>query len=454
MRRYAALVLGVLFFFSNCFADTFVNSITGEAFNGYAGGRRKGNKTQVRVDGKAPRYIDLGRYEIRRNYLGRKNKVFIFPIKDSIDFIVEAETFEKAITLAAGQGPLFVLLEIDSEGGRVDLAQRVSSAVAGLDNCTTIAYISGGRVGGAFSTEAITALACDQIYMRRGTRIGGRSPYTPAPSRTRAQLPSYEGAIASISPVDPNVAKEWPMYAATIAEEKERPVLLVNAMVDRRIEILEVIEGDEIILIERRNKKPRQAIVRNLSEKDEVLTLTATQAVRFGVVDKIVGSLDEVFAELSAGEAARARNTRMARARRRFQRPLNEMNQILAIIDDLEIQVADTVERFNDLDQDIRRADGVTYRGSGERVDNARYYYRLRYFGVDSIQWEWMLRSRDAMVFQMMGILENLVPQYNRALVLAGKHADFDHYISTLEDGRESAQFLYNQARSRRPYNR
>ena len=111
-------------------------------------------------------------------------------------------------------------------------------------------------------------------------------------------------------------------------------------------------------------------------------------------------------------------------------------------------------EADRESNQDIRRADGVTYRGNFERVDNVRYYYRLRYFGVDSIQWEWMLRSRDAMVFQMMGILENLVPQYNRALTLAGKHADFSHYISTLEDGRDSAQFLYNQALSRRPYNR
>ena len=454
MRRQAVLVLAVLTFFSNCFADTFINSRTGETFTGYVAARKKGDKTQVRIDGKTPRYLDLSQYEIRRNYRGRKNKVFIFPVKEPMEFIVEAEAFAQAITLAAGQGPLFVVLEIDSAGGRVDLAQRVTSVIAGLDNCTTIAYISDGRVGGAFSTEAIMALACDEIYMRRGTRIGGASPYGPAAVTAQGQVTDYRGNIASISPVDPNAVAEWPEYAAAIAEDNQRPVLLVNAMVDKRIEIIEVIDGDEIILIERKNKKPRQAVVRTLSEKDEFLTLTATQAVRFGVAEKIVASLDEVFAELSATEASHIRNTKAARAKRRFQRPLNEMNQVLTTIDQLENQVAAMVEQFNDLDQDIRRSDGVTYRGNYGPVESSRYYYRLRYFGVDSIQWEWMLRSRDTLVFQVLGLLDNLAPQYNRALVLARQHADFGHYTPILEQGLESAQFLYNQLLSRRPYNR
>ena len=172
MAKYPTFVLAVLLFFSNavwypadCFADTFMHRRTGESFNGYVTQIKKGDKTKVFVEKRKPQFIDLGAYEIRYNYLGRKNKVLIFSIKDSVELICETEAFEKAIVAAANQGPLFILVDIDAPGGRIDLVQRVSEAIIKIHNCRTVAFVSGGQFGGAFSAGAIITLACDRVYM-------------------------------------------------------------------------------------------------------------------------------------------------------------------------------------------------------------------------------------------------------------------------------------------------
>ena len=104
MVKYSTVAFVMLLSLSNCLADTFVNIQTGESFNGYILGRKKVEKTQVRVENKSQQYIDLGQYKITRNYLGRKNKVFIFSINQSPNLIVEAEAFEKDWTWPQSRG--------------------------------------------------------------------------------------------------------------------------------------------------------------------------------------------------------------------------------------------------------------------------------------------------------------------------------------------------------------
>ena len=421
MNRCVALVLVVLS--SACFADTFVHQQSGKRFNGYIVGRRSGGKTKVHVENKSPQYLDLRSYTIQQNDLGRKNKVFIFPIKDSIGLICETEAFEKAISSAASQGPLFILIEIDTPGGRVDLGKRICRAIMKTDNCRTVAFVSGGKVGGAFSAGAIVALACDKIYVHEGTAIGAATLYARGASAPEALEKVYGLRLSA------KLQSAWTAYCAAIAERNNRPGLLVIAMTDKNIEVTEIIENDKHVFITPDDKMPLEAVVvRTWSKKGSLLTLTAEEAVQSGIADKVVASREEVFADLDAVRANEIHDIRISRARRRFERGKRKFDKILSSISSLEEQVVSLAKDVNAVEGEFRRANRVTY-----------------------FDWNWGMISRldtimvdrDRLLNQSLDVLSDLIREYNRALPLAKKYPDLNRYVSTLEKSLESTETTY-----------
>ncbi|MCX5634545.1 MAG: hypothetical protein NTW55_01700 [Planctomycetota bacterium] len=59
------------------------------------------------------------------------------------------DVFEKTLVLAANQGPLLILINIDTPGGKPDLVRRICAAIMQADNCETAAFINSGnyRIG-------------------------------------------------------------------------------------------------------------------------------------------------------------------------------------------------------------------------------------------------------------------------------------------------------------------
>ena len=437
MVKYAAIVLVVLLSFSDSSADTFIHRWTGENFNGYATQRRKGNKTQVRIEGKAPRYLDLGDYEIRRNYLGRKNKVFIFSINDSIDLLCETEAFEKAVVLAANQGPFFILIEIDTPGGGVDLAQRLCTAITKIDNCDTVAFISGNKFGGAFSAGATVALACNKIYMRQGTAIGAAVPY-PQPASEPEETEKVSGWR-----VDDKFNSAWLGYCAAVAEHNNRPGLLVKAMVDKSIGVIEIVKNGEHFFIAPRNKKPKQTVVRTWSRKGSLLTLTAAEATQTGIADGVVASQADIFTELDATKARQIRDTTISKARRNFEKARRKLDKVLSTISYLENQVPAITRELENVEQQISRLRGVVYYDA--------YYgqYWSPYPGIDVDQWEQMLEYHDELLDELTDVSAALIRGYEKALPMAQKHPDLAYREDALQNSLESAEAIYDRVRSR-----
>ncbi|MBA7635095.1 hypothetical protein ES703_42695 [subsurface metagenome] len=433
-----------LFLAIPCVADTFTHHRTGESFNGYAVQRKKGNKTQVRVEGKPPQYLDLSAYEIRYNYLGRKNKIFIFSIKDSIDFICETEAFEKAIGEAANQGPLFILIEIDTPGGRIDLTKRICAAITKIDNCRTVAFVNGGKfnggkprilpsrnekqtpaVGGAFSAGAIIALACDNIYMREGTSIGAATVIVTSSSGITDLKSGYGETVGE------KMSSAWRAYCSAVAEHRNRPGLLAKAMVDKDIEILEVVENGERFFIELKNKKPTQSVVRILSDKGSLLTLTAGEAVQCGIADKVVASRDELFADLSATKATLIRDTATSKARREFEQDEQKFKKILLSITSLEEQAATFAKEVAALEEIISRDHKVIYHNGiwSDGWYRATYSEREEQYNPTAIN-EFFEKGD-----QCLKVLRALKKDYEKALLLAKKHPDLHHHVRTIEKG-------------------
>ena len=420
------LVIVFLLSFSHCFADTFTHRQSGKSFDGYPLQKKLGSKTRVRIANKSPQYLNLANYKIERNYLGRNNKIYVFSLNDSISLISVTEAFEKAIVRTSNQGPLFIVIEIDTPGGRVDLARRMCTAISKLDNCTTVAFISGKKYGGAFSTGAAVALACDRIYMRKGTYIGAAS------MKIRTELAS--------NAIEDETSPAWLAYCGELAEQKGRPGLFVRAMAEADTEVIEVVENGKHIFIDPNEKKADQQAVRVWSSKDSLLTLTANDAQTAGIADEVVDSLNQLVADLDATKAEQKRDNAITKARRKFEREQRRLNRILSDISDLSEQADLLTEDVNSLEAEINRINEEYYR---------RFYgastglYLQGYAEVDVYLWRNMLIQRDQLQIQLFNVLGDLARNYRRALPIAQKHVDLSHYIETIEAGAEAVEKMY-----------
>jgi len=442
MVKYPALALIVLAFFSNCFADTFTHLQDGASFNGYVVQRKKGNKTLVYIEKRRPQYLNLREYRIQQNNLGRKNKVYVFNIKDSVELMAQTEAFEKAMVIAANQGPLFILVEIDTPGARIDLAQQLCAAIAKINNCLTVAFVSGDRFGGAFSAGAIVALTCDRVYIRTGTSIGSTASYSQSPSEVEEIEKHYgQGAGARFQ-------SSWLTYSAAIAERNNRPILFARAMVDENIEIIEMSEDDKLFFTDSRSRKPNQSIVRTWSEKGSLLALTAAQAVQVGIADKVVDSREELLSDLAAAEAAQVPNKTILKAIRQYERAQREMDEILTSISFLEQETVTLAEEIDEVEEEIRRLNRIGYSRNTVRTEIGFDQYWSAY-SVATAEWEEILRERDILLDELLAVLDNLIRDYRDAISMAEKHSDLSYHAKTFQDSLNAANVSYDEVLDR-----
>ncbi|MGY8777753.1 MAG: NfeD family protein [Longimicrobiales bacterium] len=138
-----------------------------------------------------------------------------------------APFIERSIEEATAAGALALILDMDTPGGRVDAAQRISDA---LTDASIPVYTLVNRR--AFSAGALIALSTDRIYMRPGSVIGAATPVdgagTKASEKIVSAMRSEMRALAESAGLDPEVAA---------------------AMVDEDIEIEGVVEPGKLLTL-------------------------------------------------------------------------------------------------------------------------------------------------------------------------------------------------------------
>ena len=116
-----------------------------------------------------------------------------------------APFIERSIEEATAAGALALILDMDTPGGRVDAAQRISDA---LTDAPIPVYTLVNRR--AFSAGALIALSTDRIYMRPGSVIGAATPVdgagTKASEKIVSAMRSEMRALAESAGLDPEVA--------------------------------------------------------------------------------------------------------------------------------------------------------------------------------------------------------------------------------------------------------
>lgn len=320
----AAMLLSV----NAAVADTFENHQTGQVFHGYVTSRtEEDGRAIVHTREKGVLGLNLTEWDITADRLGRNNKVIILTIDKPIEYEIETAALEEAIIECADAGPLFILLEIDTPGGRQDLTYRICGAITKITDCPVIGFVKTGEYG-AISAGAAVALACDKIYMAENTAIGAAATITVSETGRPEDVKEAYGEV-----VGEKFSSFWRARLASLAEKNGRSGLIARAMADKDIEVIEVGHSGQRRFVTPVNKKAGQQIIRTWSEKGSLLTLTAAEAVKCGIADELVNSRSRLLVDMDAAGAEVFVNEAIADAGRELKRAEGQLARIRKSLD-------------------------------------------------------------------------------------------------------------------------
>ena len=187
--------------------------------------------------------------------------VFVAPIEGVIDLGL-APFVQRVLDEATAAGAKAVILEINTFGGRVDAAVVIRDAL--LDSkLLTVAFINKR----AISAGALISLASEKIAMADGGTIGAATP-------VQIGLPG-----SPAQPVEEKTVSYMRKEFRATAEQRNRPPLIAEAMVDADVEVPDLIE------------------------KSKLLTLTTKEALQVKIADFQANSLAAVLQSVNLADA-------------------------------------------------------------------------------------------------------------------------------------------------------
>lgn len=184
--------------------------------------------------------------------------VYIIPVEGEIEKGL-VWVVRRGIREAEAAAAKAIVLQMNTNGGAADATEEIMELLARTE-IPTYTFVDVK----AFSAGAYIAVATDFIYMAPGSMIGAATPIAASPLGGAAQL---DDAHAE------KITSAFRAMIASTAEEKGHPVEVVEAMVDRDVEIPDLIE------------------------KGKLLTLTNSKAVAAGLSRGTITDLDQLFAE-------------------------------------------------------------------------------------------------------------------------------------------------------------
>lgn len=219
---------------------------------------------------------------------GERPSVLLVPFDGTVD-LGRTDLVESAVKRAVEEKPVLLLLRVNSPGGRVDYMERILHALATARErgVRTAVFVDGN----AWSAAAILAIASDAIYMRPNASLGAAEPVYLTDKGMESAGEKVVSAMRT--------------QARAQAEQSGRPAALAEAMVDADTVVLEVmdrgrrrfltaLEWDD--LREESYREGFEAFVKStVVEKGKLLSLSAKQAVAYGLADGLASSIEDVL---------------------------------------------------------------------------------------------------------------------------------------------------------------
>ena len=151
-------------------------------------------------------------------------KPAVIAVHGVINPIVE-EFVQRQIRVSIANGANLLIFDIDSPGGYLHSSESLADSIAELDSrkVTTVAWIAEEAISGA----AVVSLGCDQIYMKPDAKIGDAGVIQE----------TQEGGTFERAPE--KATSHLVQFMADLATRKQRPPALLQAMVDRNLNVYE-----------------------------------------------------------------------------------------------------------------------------------------------------------------------------------------------------------------------
>lgn len=181
--------------------------------------------------------------------------VWVVPIESAIT-PATARLVETRLERAATEQPLAVVFRIDTPGGSVLAAEQIASAILNAP-VPTVAVANQ-----ALSAGALIAMSAQDLAMLPGGTIGAATAINGLTGETASE----------------KINSAWRGQFRSVAEARGRNVRVAEGMVSARIEIP------------------------GISTSEELVTLTAAQAVEFNIADFEATSLPDALAQLGYGD--------------------------------------------------------------------------------------------------------------------------------------------------------
>ena len=455
---------------ANTMADTFTHRTTDEVFHGFATQKTIRNETRVYIEEENSfKALNLAEYDISSDNIGRRNNVVVIPIKHQQVMLskVISDTLCKTIVEISNKGPKLIILEIDSPGGRADYMKDICKTITKTKNCPIAAFISGGTFGGAFSTAAAVALACDRIYISPDAVIGSMPPLA-------GQVGNYENISDYINTFSPENLSGFKSYIAALAENKQRPPAVAMAFFDRNITLFEVSENinkkKNTLFIDAANKTFDQKKVREITTQsqrtvidnngtskdvvEKVITLTPTDAKYCKIADEIVDSQNEILQEEGLSDAKVVRTGGIEKSVKKFAKSKERITEALEVVNYLQ-------KRADELNELIKSKEQRTLEDTFERrsitTDRNRWNSR-RYVGrrnrrrTDRLQAEVITENTQVIAVELLMdelivVLAELIRAYDPVITLARRWPGVlpqNITMTSLKSSKRNAQMLQN----------
>lgn len=175
------------------------------------------------------------------------HKVMVVPIEKTVEKGLSSFVL-RAFTEAEKENVDYIILEIDTPGGRIDAAKEIKDIIMSSD-IPTVALVKSQ----ALSAGSYIALCCDKIAMQPGSTLGDAEPRVGS---ERA---------------DEKILSAWKEELGAVAEAHDRNPEIAKAFADRDMEIEGVIA------------------------KGKLLTLTPKDAIKLGMADYQVNNREELL---------------------------------------------------------------------------------------------------------------------------------------------------------------
>jgi len=265
---------------------------------------------------------------------GAAGVVVVCPITGDIEPGVTV-VVERAVKEAEKLGAKAIVFRVDTFGGRVDAAVDIATAITST-SIRSIAYIEGR---GAISAGALISFACDDIIMTSGSSIGAATPVIPtaegmqptgekevsfmrAKMRALAESNGHNPDIAQAMVDkdielrgyrDPNTG-DYVVYAAGAAVSPDGPRPTHAPQQPSGVEdILRTLTGapppspppaqtpEPVSVAAAEEHEAGSVVYEDGSElvlpAGKLLTITPSEAMKFGLIPIIVSSLDSALAQ-------------------------------------------------------------------------------------------------------------------------------------------------------------